>query len=278
MDQLWNRLVGVIDQSELARLLGKILLAILVLVLFLILARVLRTTVRHLTDRASSNANLPILLSNLVYVGLLIVGALAIFSIFTGAGLSNLLTVLGLLSLAISLSVQDVLKNFVAGVYLLLEQPFSIGDRIKVRDIEGKIENIEIRTTRIHTDEGVQVFIPNSIVFSEVVTNRTAYRQRLGTLRFTIPAGDLKYAQAVTAINATMAKFEPAMISTDPAPEMFIESVTAAQTVARIEFWSPITAPINTPSELIQAISRDVPGIDINGQPVPAAPAAVAPK
>src|SRR5215212_9167269 len=81
LDQLWNRLVGLIDQSELARLFGKTLLALLVLILILILAWVLRTSVRHLTDRASNNANLPILLSNLVYVGLLIVGALAIFSI-----------------------------------------------------------------------------------------------------------------------------------------------------------------------------------------------------
>ena len=264
MDNLGHRLQNLLDQNYLVALLSKTLLALLLLLLFLVVGRLLRSSVRRVTARTSRNANLPILLSNLTYVIILIVAALAILSIYTDQSFSTLLTLLGLLSLAISLSVQDVLKNFVAGVYLLLEQPFSIGDRIKVHDVEGKVENIEIRTTSVHTDDGLQIYIPNSMVFSEIVTNRTAYRQRLSTVRLTCPIEHLDFAEASRQVLNVMKGFEPSKVSPDPAPEILVDGVSDGNIQARLNFWSPNSAPLSTDSEVILALYGMLPRLGIN--------------
>lgn len=276
MDKLWDRLLALIDENQLIELLGKTLLSLVLLALFIILGRVLRTSVRRLVNRTSRNANLPILLSNLVYVALIIIAVLAILSIYTGAGLSTLLTLFGLVSLAISLSIQDILKNFVSGVYLLLEQPFSIGDRVKVRDVEGQVENIEIRTTQLHTDDGVLVLIPNSIVFAEIVTNRTAYRQRLTTIRFSMPIGGKSFEEFCDKIKEITGEFEANQVSKDPPPQVFVESVNATTINCKLDFWSPTSAPATTASDVILALIKGLPEMEVTGVTAAAASPATA--
>lgn len=276
MENLWNRLLTLINQNQLLDLLGKTILSLLVLALFVILGRVLRNTVKRVVTRTSRNANLPILLSNLVYVSLVIIALLAVLSIYTGAGLSTLLTLFGLVSLAVSLSIQDILKNFVSGVYLLLEQPFSIGDRVKVRDVEGQVENIEIRTTQLHTDDGVQVFIPNSIVFAEIVTNRTAYRQRLTIIRFTMPLEGKSFEEFSAKVKGVAGEFENVKVSSDPPPQVFVETVAAKLYNCKLELWSPVTAPSTVASDVVLALVKSIPELEVTAVVAAAASPATA--
>jgi small-conductance mechanosensitive channel len=93
-----------------------------------------------------------------------------------GVNPTGLLAIAGAVGLAFSLAVQDILKNFFSGVYLLLERPFRVGDTIRVKDQQGVVENIGVRTTLLRTAENVQVLVPNATVFGEVVTNHTYAR------------------------------------------------------------------------------------------------------
>jgi small-conductance mechanosensitive channel len=93
-----------------------------------------------------------------------------------GISTAGLVTVAGAVGLAFSLATQDILKNFFSGVYLLLERPFRVGDTIRVKDQQGIVENIGVRTTLLRTPENVQVLVPNAVVFAEVVTNHTNAR------------------------------------------------------------------------------------------------------
>jgi small-conductance mechanosensitive channel len=93
-----------------------------------------------------------------------------------GVSAAGLVTIFGAVGLAFSLAIQDILKNFFSGVYLLLERPFRVGDTIRVKDQQGTVENIGVRTTQLRTLENVQVLVPNAIVFAEVVTNHTHQR------------------------------------------------------------------------------------------------------
>ena len=100
---------------------------------------------------------------------LLVLGAL-------GVGPAGLVAVAGAIGLAFSLAIQDILKNFFSGVYLLLERPFRVGDTIKIKEQQGVVENIGVRTTLLRTQDNVQVMVPNAVVFAEVVTNHTDQR------------------------------------------------------------------------------------------------------
>jgi small-conductance mechanosensitive channel len=97
---------------------------------------------------------------------------IALLRVF-GVSSSSLVTVIGLVTAAIALSLQDVLKNFVSGVYLLMEQPFRVGDRIEVTAQKGIVEKVDIRTTILRNEQDEQVLVPNYKVFSEIVLNRS---------------------------------------------------------------------------------------------------------
>lgn len=90
-----------------------------------------------------------------------------------GVPLTTFVTVLGVVGVGISLAMQDILKSFVAGTYLLFERPFRIGDEISVKDQRGVVEHVGIRTTRLRNEMNVQIIIPNAVVFAEMVANRT---------------------------------------------------------------------------------------------------------
>jgi small conductance mechanosensitive channel len=115
----------------------------------------------------------------LVKRGLVIVWVILTLLFVLGTlGLSpaGLVAVAGAVGLAFSLAIQDILKNFFSGVYLLLERPFRVGDTVRIKDELGVVENIGVRTTMLRTAENVQVLVPNAVVFGEVVTNHTYAR------------------------------------------------------------------------------------------------------
>jgi small-conductance mechanosensitive channel len=114
------------------------------------------------------------------------IAALALLSglVTAGVPLAFLLTFGGLASLAIGLAFQDVLRNILAGIWLLVERPFKIGDLIALVgvDMSGVVQTITLRTTAMRTADGRLAVVPNLTVFSGVVVNSSAYGQRRYTV------------------------------------------------------------------------------------------------
>jgi small-conductance mechanosensitive channel len=111
-------------------------------------------------------------------VGVLVV-AVVVFPSFTPA---KVLTTLGLGSVAIGFAFKDVFENFLAGVIILLREPFEIGDFIECQDYEGKVEDITVRDTYIRQVDGQRVVIPNAMLFKNPVTVRTNLSRRRVTI------------------------------------------------------------------------------------------------
>lgn len=85
--------------------------------------------------------------------------------------ISGLVAGLGIGGLAISLAAQDVIKNFIGGVVIIFEKPFSIGEWISTANIEGTVEDITFRSTLIRTADQALVTVPNSILASTNISN-----------------------------------------------------------------------------------------------------------
>jgi len=161
------------------KLLPALILAIAILLLTRFLARITRRMVRKIGTRTIRSTSLQMLLTQTSHVAVWAVGLLlASLVVFPSLGLGDILALLGLGSVAIGFAFQDIFKNFLAGVLLLLREPFRINDQIVVNDYEGTVEEIDIRTTRILTYQGERVLIPNSIVFTNAVRVLTAFPQR----------------------------------------------------------------------------------------------------
>jgi small-conductance mechanosensitive channel len=125
--------------------------------------------------RARVDRGTQILVKRALLVTWLVVTLVFVLGIL-GVNPAGLLAVAGAVGLAFSLAVQDILKNFFSGIYLLLERPFRVGDTIRIKDQVGVVENIGVRTTLLRTQDNVQVLVPNATVFGEVVTNHTFER------------------------------------------------------------------------------------------------------
>ena len=126
--------------------------------------------------RIIKSHSLQILFKKTIDIGVWTVGVLmACVIIFPRFTLGDIIASLGLGSVAIGFAFQDIFKNFLAGIILLVEEPFHIGDEIIVKDYQGAVEHISIRTTQIRTYNGQKVLIPNSIVFTDTVQVTTAY-------------------------------------------------------------------------------------------------------
>lgn len=111
----------------------------------------------------------------------------ALVAIFTGIALldrlgvpvAGLLTGAGVAGLAVSLAAQSTLSNLIAGITLVLEHPFGIGDYVILGSSEGTVEDISFRSTRIRTTDNVAVTIENSKVCSEYIHNCNQRSSRL---------------------------------------------------------------------------------------------------
>jgi small-conductance mechanosensitive channel len=135
-------------------------------------ARLARSSFAFATRRTGADASVRLLVGRVVSLVIVGMGVATILDTL-GVPLTTFVTILGVAGLGISLAMQDILKSFVAGTYLLFERPFRIGDEISIKDQRGVVETIGIRTTMLRNIDNVQIIIPNSVMFAELVLNRT---------------------------------------------------------------------------------------------------------
>ena len=177
-------------QSSLLALVGRgvqIIPALIAAIAVLLATRYGAIPIKRVTkatlEKLVSSPSLRALFIQLVSVALWGTGILvACILLFPDLGLGDLIALLGLGSVAIGFAFQDIFKNFLAGVLLLLNEPFRLNDQIIVADFEGTVEAINVRSTEIRTYQGERVVIPNAIVFTsavQVLTDRPARRTDL---------------------------------------------------------------------------------------------------
>jgi len=151
-------------------LLPNLLIAAVIFVIFLVLARVTKSMVRRFLERRGRHRNLAILLGQLTNILVVILGFLIALSVIAPSfQASDLIKVLGITSVAIGFAFQNILQNFLAGILILLQEPFEPGNWISVTGIEGIVEDIQTRATLIRTKEGHRVVIPNATLFTNPV-------------------------------------------------------------------------------------------------------------
>ena len=105
----------------------------------------------------------------------------AIAVAFMGAGFPSFLTAAatlsGALALALGFAAQDLVGNFVAGVFIIKDEPFQVGDWIEWNDMSGRVEEIDLRVSRVRTFDNEQITVPNGDLANNAVTNPVAYEK-----------------------------------------------------------------------------------------------------
>lgn len=219
-------------QNTLANLVVHLFWSTITIGVAALLARLVKRLVRRMLARARFPRNIVALAGNGVTVGAAILCAAFVLTIF-GVPTAAVVTSLSLATAGIVLAFQDVLKNLIAGIYLLVERPFTIGDRVKVRDAEGTVEEVSIRTTALKTDAGVLILVPNNIIFTEIVSNRST----LGIGHATLTLTNVQGAPDEISARARDALSQIDRLAPQPAPQTKIVAVGDGATEMQVEFW-----------------------------------------
>ncbi|EPF81574.1 mechanosensitive ion channel family protein [Acinetobacter rudis] len=167
MDSFWQRVPYII-------------IAIIVLLIFWLLSKLFKLFIsKTIANRSYTRQNLVLVLNRIgstliVFFGFLIAMVIAIPG-FTPA---QLMSALGIGSVAIGFAFKDIFQNMLSGILILLGEPFRIGDTIIVNSMEGTVEDIQVRATFLRSPDGRRVVIPNATVYTSAVIVSTAYRQR----------------------------------------------------------------------------------------------------
>ena len=123
--------------------------------------------------RAKVDRTLVSFLGNVANVGLLILVIIAALGKL-GIPTTSVTALIGGAGLAVALSLKDQLSNFAAGTLIILFRPFKVGDFIKVNGFEGTVSEIKMVQTSLHTPDNEEVILPNSVVMSNSIVNRSS--------------------------------------------------------------------------------------------------------
>jgi small-conductance mechanosensitive channel len=148
------------------------LIGLALFVVFWFVARLLRNLVRDLHVREHMRADAVTIATRVVYFALLVFGGLVAVGYATD---SQNVTVIGVIGATVvaSLGLQDILRNYVSGFYILFERNLKVGDTIEFTGKSGVVAEVKMRVTLLKAEDGSLVVVPNAELFNNVVTVRT---------------------------------------------------------------------------------------------------------
>jgi len=235
--------------TDAIKLLPNVIVALLVFVFFILIARL----IKKIIVRKSTALNRPSLGNmlgglakwSLIVFGLLISATIVLPSLKPG----DLVSGLGIGSVAIGFAFKDILQNWLAGLLILLRQPFFIGDVISVNGHVGVVESIETRATIIKTFDAQRIVVPNSEIYTSSITVKTAYPIRRSEYEVGIGYGD-DITQASKVILDAVRSVKG--VETDPAPDIATVDLAASWVTLRPRWW------VNADASSIYQVNSDV--------------------
>lgn len=249
---------------EAIKLLPNLIVAIVVFAIFYIVARVAKTIITKKVI-SENNPSLSFIFAGLVKWFLLIVGFLLCATIVLPSfNVGNLVSSLGIGSVAIGFAFKDILQNWLAGLLIMLKQPFRIGDVISVSGHEGVVEAIETRSTIIKKFNAERIVIPNSQIYTSAIEVKTAYQYRRFEYEVGIGYGD-DIDQASSVILDVLHQIEG--VYSDPAPDVATADLAASWVTLKVRWWvdSATASPYTVKAEVLRGIKKalDANGIDM---------------
>lgn len=145
--------------------------AIFVIVVAWLLVRITSKLFILLSEKVPRSRFLTKLLEPITRVGLWFTAAFLIISAILAPSRETLIALIASLGIALGLGAQDLIKNVVGGLVVLIDRPYQLGDRVKIGDAYGEIDHIGLRSTKLTTPDDTRVTIPNLDILNRQVFN-----------------------------------------------------------------------------------------------------------
>jgi len=185
---------------------------------------------------------------------LVLIGGYLIAIAASGLPIDKLTFLLGALGVGIGMGLQSIVNNFVSGIILIFDGSLQIGDEIEVAGQAGKVKEIGLRSSTLHTPDGAEVIIPNGNILAQNIVNWTfSNNERRVVLTFSLKGNELDANIINEIINGTI-KNIPNVVSKRK-PVILYTKVTPETCSLTIRFWSIISNADQVKSEAMLRLS-----------------------
>jgi small conductance mechanosensitive channel len=208
--------------------------AVAVLIIGVILARLLsRWADRALTSNSRIEPTVAKFLSNIIKYALWAVVGITVLTQF-GVQTTSIIAALGGLALAVGLALQGTLSNVAAGVMILIQRPFRVGEYITAGTVAGTVQAIGLFTTEVLQLDGLYVMVPNNELWNKAVVNHS----RMPTRRFELLV-NIGYEDDLKAARAAMLDLAKAdaRVLAEPAPVAFVAGLADNAVRVGLRVW-----------------------------------------
>ena len=142
----------------------------------------------------------------------------------------------GFTSVVIAFGTQDISKNLIAGLFIIMNRQFKVGDNIIVHGgHEGIVRKIALRAITLESTDGRVISVPNNTIFSNVVTNMTSRGKRRVYIELKLKQ-DIDFEKVTEEITQTLMQ-EPSVFK-NPKPEILLESIELRSLKVKVSYWS----------------------------------------
>lgn len=240
---------------------GNIISALIIFIVCHAVIKALMGPIEKLLDKLNVDLTLRGFLRTAIKVVLNFV-AVCIVAESIGIPIASLLAILGMLGLAVSLSVQGALANLANGIMLLITKPFHAGDYIAAAGIEGTVKEITMLCTKIITVDNKDIFVPNSEIASGKITNFSS--EPLRRVDLAVRAG---YNNDVTVVKKALLEAVSATTGTltDPEPFVRLSGYKEYSVEYTIRVWAQSSDYWNVYFDLLENIGKAYAANNING-------------
>ncbi|WP_044510742.1 mechanosensitive ion channel family protein [Hymenobacter sp. DG25B] len=248
-------------------MLPNLLIAAILFVAALYVARFARRVVTNMFHRVSPSVALRDLVATMTYVVVLLMGLFFVLEVLNlQKTVTSLLAGVGIIGLALGFAFQDIAANFISGIILVLQRPFTVGDIIKTNDYTGLVERVSLRTTDLRQVTGELVRVPNRKVFENPLINFTINTQRRVDLDCGV-AYDSNLDQVRAVVLAALENL-PNM-APNRQPEVMFTEFSDSSINFQVRFWVPYQKQLDYVGAKSEAIMRIKRAFDAEGIVIP---------
>jgi len=209
--------------------------AVAVLVIGVILARLLsKGADRALTRSGRIEPTVAKFLGNVIKYALWVVVGVTVLTQF-GVQTTSIIAALGGLALAVGLALQGTLSNVAAGVMILIQRPFRVGEAINAGPVTGTIQSIGLFTTEMLQYDGLYVMVPNSELWNKPIINFS----RMPTRRFELLVG-IGYGDNIAQARKELLDLADAeqRVLAEPEPTVFVSALADSAVTVGMRVWT----------------------------------------
>mgnify|MGYP003639800226 CR=1 FL=1 len=241
-------------------------LSLIIFVLFIVSFSFLASFIKRLLNnrilpKFIHDSGLRYTLARMSQYVIVIIGMFVSFQ-FLGIDLTGLAVIFGFLSVGIGFGLQNITSNFISGLIVLFERPISVGDRVEVNNIEGDVQEINIRSTTVKTLDNISIIVPNSQFVSQDVVN---YSHGDTTYRLHINVG-VAYGSNLDDVLKALKEVaeESENVLKNPVHDIHLRNFGDSSWDMKLLVWIPdVKNKYRIQNELNQAIVRKFKNMDI---------------